>query len=148
MVKNVVCLTEMPVVSLRQDIYVITEGSHLTIPCEFTGAPISNVTWERRNDIIRWSHRQSESLNLTLRNISRDMAGNYTCSVAVDYERTYTDSKTLTLVVKCKKKKLKNQNKYFRIILNYVHCMIRGVRVRLINAKYVLTLVVKCKKKK
>ena len=75
MVKNVVCLTEMPVVSLRQDIYVITEGSHLTIPCEFTGAPISNVTWERRNDIIRWSHRQSESLNLTLRNVSRDMAG-------------------------------------------------------------------------
>ena len=104
MVKNVVCLTEMPVVSLRQDIYVITEGSHLTIPCEFTGAPISNVTWERRNDIIRWSHRQSESLNLTLRNISRDMEGNYTCSVAVDFKRTYTDSKTLTLVVKCKKK--------------------------------------------
>ncbi|XP_078321010.1 neural cell adhesion molecule 2-like isoform X2 [Crassostrea virginica] len=97
---KVIVRAEMPVVSLRQDIYVITEGSHLTIPCEFTGAPISNVTWERRNDIIRWSHRQSESLNLTLRNVSRDMAGNYTCSVAVDYERTYTDSKTLTLVVK------------------------------------------------
>lgn len=91
-------LPELPVISMQLLTYVIREGNGVSIPCNFTGNPISNVTWEHNNSTIT-SSALRQPLNLNLNNISRSAAGDYTCKVFVNFKGTFNDSKTVRLVV-------------------------------------------------
>ncbi|XP_062600875.1 neural cell adhesion molecule 2-like [Saccostrea cucullata] len=87
-----------PVITLQNTAYRIREGSNLTIPCTFSGAPIYNVTWEHDTGVIHWSNNNNPLL-LSFNNISRSASGHYTCNVAVIFKGNYTASKTVNLVV-------------------------------------------------
>ncbi|XP_062592586.1 uncharacterized protein LOC134254031 [Saccostrea cucullata] len=87
-----------PVITLQNSVYRIREGSNLTIPCTFSGAPIYNVTWEHATGVTHWSN-DTKTLLLSFNNISRSASGDYTCNVSVIYKGNYTASKTVNLVV-------------------------------------------------
>lgn len=82
--------------------YVYTEGSDVIIPCTFSGAPISNVTWQRENEVVMWTQNSNGPLTLSIKNVSRKAAGNYTCSATVNFKGVYTASESFILVVECK----------------------------------------------
>ncbi|XP_056009733.1 uncharacterized protein LOC125678088 isoform X2 [Ostrea edulis] len=87
-----------PVILPQRRTYTIIEGSNISIPCTFTGAPIYNTTWEHDNIVMQWSD-QTRPLVLSLQNVSRSAAGNYTCNVTVTFKGTYTASNTVNLIV-------------------------------------------------
>lgn len=90
---------DIPTVSLGNMTYVYTEGSDVIIPCTFSGAPISNVTWQRENEVIMWTQNSNGPLTLSIKNVSRTAAGNYTCSATVNFKGVYTASESFILVV-------------------------------------------------
>jgi hypothetical protein len=90
-----------PVITPQPSTYTTIEGSSISIPCTFTGAPIHNVTWEHDNIVMQWSS-QSQPIILSFQNVSRSDAGTYTCNVTVTFKGTYTASNTVELVVQCK----------------------------------------------
>lgn len=94
-------MLEEPNISMQQLTYVIREGEDVSIPCDFTGNPISNVTWEHNNSTIKSSVLR-QPLTLSLNNVSRSEAGDYTCKVTVNYKGTFIASETVSLVVECK----------------------------------------------
>ncbi|XP_048772163.1 uncharacterized protein LOC125678087 [Ostrea edulis] len=89
---------DKPVILTQRNTYTIIEGSNISIPCTFTGAPIYNTTWEHDNIVMQWS-AQTRPLVLSLQNVSRSSAGNYTCNVTVTFKGTYTASNTVDLIV-------------------------------------------------
>jgi hypothetical protein len=92
---------DRPVIISQPSTYTTIEGSSMSIPCTFTGAPIHNVTWEHDNIVMEWSS-QSQPLILSFQNVSRSAAGNYTCNVTVTFKGTYSASNTVELIVQCK----------------------------------------------
>ncbi|XP_061170046.1 uncharacterized protein LOC133179273 [Saccostrea echinata] len=97
-ITTVILQPDKPVTTLQKTNYIISEGAHLTIPCTFSGAPISSVTWEHNNTVMETSN-QNQPLILSFWNVSRTAAGNYTCNVTVSFKGTYTTSKKVNLVV-------------------------------------------------
>ncbi|XP_056009736.1 uncharacterized protein LOC125678085 isoform X2 [Ostrea edulis] len=89
---------DKPVIFPQRNTYTIIEGSNISIPCTFTGAPIYNTTWEHDNIVLQWSD-QTQPLVLSLQNVSRSAAGNYTCNVTVTFKGYYTASNTVDLIV-------------------------------------------------
>lgn len=89
---------EKPNITMQQWTYVIQEGEDVSIPCNFIGNPISNVTWEHNNSTIKLSDLR-QPLTLSLKNVSRSAAGDYTCKVTVNYKGTFFASETVSLVV-------------------------------------------------
>ncbi|XP_048772162.1 neural cell adhesion molecule 1-like [Ostrea edulis] len=89
---------DKPVILTQRNTYTIIEGSNISIPCTFTGAPIYNTTWEHDNIVLQWS-AQTQPMVLSLQNVSRSAAGNYTCNVYVTFKGTYTASNTVYLIV-------------------------------------------------
>lgn len=94
-------MLEKPNITMQQWTYVIQEGEDVSIPCNFIGNPISNVTWEHNNSTIKLSDLR-QPLTLSLKNVSRSAAGDYTCKVTVNYKGTFFASETVSLVVECK----------------------------------------------
>ncbi|XP_062602063.1 uncharacterized protein LOC134263697 isoform X2 [Saccostrea cucullata] len=95
---TVILQPDEPVTTLQKTNYIIREGANLSIPCTFTGAPISNVSWKHDNSVIKWSD-QNKPLLLSFQNVSRTSAGNYTCTVTVNYKGIYSTLATVTLIV-------------------------------------------------
>lgn len=96
---TIVIQPDIPTVSLGKMTYIYTEGSDVIIPCIFSGAPISNVTWQRENVVVERTQNPTGPLTLSLKNVSRTAAGNYTCSATVNFKGVYTASESFILVV-------------------------------------------------